>query len=88
MVAPVTDPILISADPPRIALQPPAIVDISEAERRILIAYLETGNTRDAAAKLDRSVQTVKNTLANVRSRLGVRSTAQAVFLLHDKLAA
>lgn len=70
-----------------VELDRPPIVDISPAEVRALVAYLETGSTRKAAARLSLAESTVKNHLAHVRSRLGVETTAQAVFLLHEKLA-
>lgn len=58
------------------------------AELRALRAYIEAGSARDAAARLGTSESTVKGHLANIRSKLGVKTTAQAVFLLHDRLAA
>lgn len=58
------------------------------AELRALRAYLAEGTTRDAARRLGLAESTVKGELANIRSKLGVRNTAQAAYLLHDKLAA
>lgn len=58
------------------------------AELRALRAYIEAGSTRDAARSLGLAESTVKGELANIRSKLGVKTTAQAAFLLHDKLAA
>lgn len=58
------------------------------AELRALRAYLKGGTAHDAAILLECSDQTVKNHLSSLRSKLGVRNTAQLAFLLHDKLAA
>jgi DNA-binding NarL/FixJ family response regulator len=54
----------------------------------ILRAYLDEGGTRPAAAKLGVAESTVKNTLQNLRSRIGARTTAEAAFRLHEKLVA
>jgi DNA-binding CsgD family transcriptional regulator len=58
------------------------------AELRALRAYLDAGTARDAARRLGCSEQNVKNHLWSIRSKLGVQNTAQAVLILHDKLAA
>jgi len=45
----------------------------------ILRVYMESGNTREAATKLGLSEQTVKNQLAELRKRVGVRYTHEAI---------
>lgn len=66
-------------------VQPP---EPTRAEIRTLRAYLQYGGVRPAAMALGLAESTVKNTLANVRSRIGARTTAEAVYLLHDRIAA
>jgi DNA-binding NarL/FixJ family response regulator len=51
-----------------------------------LRAYIETGSVREAARSLGVHEQTVKRHLANVRSRLGVRTNAQAALALASQL--
>jgi DNA-binding CsgD family transcriptional regulator len=58
------------------------------AEIRALRAYLEEGSTRCAAHAIGCAESTVKNHLKHVRSKLGAKTTAQVVFMLHDQLAA
>lgn len=60
----------------------------SDVELYALRAYLRTGSVKAAASSLGIAEQTVKNHLASVRSKLGVQKTAQAAFLLHDRLVA
>lgn len=60
----------------------------TDTEIRALRAYLEAGSAKGAAAKLGLSESTIKGSLASIRSKLGVTRTAQAVVILHDKLAA
>lgn len=57
-------------------------------ELRALRAYLSEGSTRCAAVQLGCAESTVKNHLRNVRTKLGAKTTAQAVFALHDRLVA
>lgn len=57
-------------------------------EIRALRAYIRHGSAQSAAEALGLAESTVKGHLANIRSKLGVHTTAQAVFILHDKLAA
>lgn len=61
---------------------------VTPGELRALRAYLEAGSCKAAAHQLGLHEQTVKNELANIRAKLGVPTTVQAVFILHDKLAA
>lgn len=58
------------------------------AELRALRAYLACGSVRDAARSIGLAESTIKGELRSIRSKVGARTTAQAVFLLHDKLAA
>lgn len=50
--------------------------------------YAKTGSVQAAAKALGLHEQTVKNHLASVRSKLGVRKTIQAAYILHDRLVA
>lgn len=61
---------------------------VTAAELRAVRAYLQAGSAKDAAHKLGCAESTVKNHLAHARSKLGARTTAEVVFLLHDRLAA
>lgn len=58
----------------------------TDREIEVLRAYLETGSTKGAAHRLGVHPQTVKNQLSNVRRRLGVANTAQAVAVLGLRL--
>jgi DNA-binding NarL/FixJ family response regulator len=58
------------------------------AELRALRAYLACGSVRDAARSIGLAESTVKGELASIRTKVGARTTAQVVFLLHDKLVA
>jgi DNA-binding CsgD family transcriptional regulator len=62
--------------------------DCTDVELYALRAYVRAGSTKAAAVALGLHPQTVKNHLASIRSKLGVKSTVQAAFLLHDKIAA
>ena len=62
--------------------------DPTDVELYALRMYLKHGSTRAAAVALGLSEQTVKNHLASIRSKLGVRKTIQAAYLLHERLAA
>jgi DNA-binding CsgD family transcriptional regulator len=61
---------------------------ITPSELRVIRTYLVTGSTKAAAAALGVAESTIKNHLANARTRLNVSTTAQAVHVLHDRLAA
>ena len=52
----------------------------------VLRAYVATGSYGAAADSLGIAKATVRNHLHDLRLRLGVGTTAQAVFLLHDDL--
>lgn len=58
------------------------------AELAALQAYLDAGGVKAAAHRLGVAPSTVKNHLANVRSRVGARTTAEAVLMLADSLVA
>ncbi len=55
---------------------------ITASERAVLMAVLETGSEKGAADRLGRSPSTIKNHLANARSKAGVDTTAQLVWFL------
>lgn len=58
------------------------------AELRAVRAYLATGSVDDAAQLIGCSRATVLIHLAKLRRRAGVHTTAQAVFVFHDRIAA
>jgi DNA-binding CsgD family transcriptional regulator len=58
------------------------------AELRALRAYVKAGSAKAAGESLGLAESTIKGELQTLRSKLGVKTTAQAVFLLHDRLAA
>jgi DNA-binding NarL/FixJ family response regulator len=66
----------------------PTAAEPTDVELYALRAYLKTGSARAAAAALGLAEQTVKNHLASIRSKLGVRKTIQAAYILHDRLVA
>ena len=53
--------------------------DLTERERTVLMAVWETGGLQPAARKLGISHHTVRNHLANARSRLGAHTTLEAI---------
>jgi DNA-binding CsgD family transcriptional regulator len=57
-------------------------VDLTDRQLEILRAYGETGSTKIVARQLGRSPATVRTTLANVRVRLGVGTSVQAVMIV------
>jgi DNA-binding NarL/FixJ family response regulator len=59
---------------------------MTPAEARSWAAYLQEGSVKRAAESLGVHEQTVKRHLANIRSRLGVTSNAQAAFVLARQL--
>jgi DNA-binding NarL/FixJ family response regulator len=59
---------------------------LTASERAVVLAVLETGSEKAAADRLGRSPSTIKNHLANARSKAGVDTTAQlAWFLAREK---
>lgn len=61
---------------------------VTRGELAALQAYIDTGSVKEAAHQLGIRDSTVKNHLANIRTRLGARTTAEAVLRLYDRLAA
>lgn len=53
------------------------LLEISEAERRVIEAYIELGSREAAAAKLGRSIKTIDAHLTNARERGGFYSSMQ-----------
>ena len=62
--------------------------DPTAAEVAALRAYLAVGSVKGAASRLGVAESTIKNHLANARSRLGAKTNAEAVFRLYDRLVA
>ena len=61
---------------------------VTPAELAALQAYLDCGSVKEAAHALGVAPSTIKNHMQNVRSKLNARTTAEAVLILHDRLAA
>ncbi len=59
---------------------------VTALELEVLAAYLQEGSVRLAGRALGRSQGTVANHLAVIRQKLGVPKTAQAAFLLAERL--
>jgi DNA-binding NarL/FixJ family response regulator len=59
---------------------------VTPGELRALRAYLDAGSSKAAAYLLGVHNSTIKNHLQNIRTKLGVSTTAQCAFLLHDQL--
>jgi DNA-binding CsgD family transcriptional regulator len=62
------------------------IEDVTVHEIVVLQTYLDEGGCKEAAAVLGVGAQSVKNTLAAIRSKLDVPRTAQAVIILAEFL--
>lgn len=60
----------------------------TDRELECLRAYVDTGSVRAAALRVGCQEQTLKNHLSTLRSKVGARTNAEAVFLLYPKLAA
>lgn len=58
----------------------------TEREIEVVTAYCRQEGAKGAAVHLGLSLSTVKGTLANVRAKLGVSTTAAAVYRLRDRL--
>lgn len=58
----------------------------TDRELEVLVAYCKAEGVKGAAQYLGTSPSTVRNQLANIRSRLGVTTTAAAVYLVRDRL--
>ncbi|MHB9038248.1 MAG: response regulator transcription factor [Armatimonadota bacterium] len=59
-----------------------SIGTLTPAERSVLQAIRECGNTGSAANRLCLSLHTVRTHLRSIREKLGVHSTMEAVILL------
>jgi DNA-binding NarL/FixJ family response regulator len=58
------------------------------AELEALRAYLAAGSVKGAAHAIGLRESTIKNHLLSARRRLGVRTNAEAVFRLYERLVA
>lgn len=58
---------------------------LTERQLEILRAYAETGSQKMTARRCGISPFTVRATLQNIRSRLGVDSTVQAVLIVFNE---
>lgn len=58
----------------------------TDRELVVLAAVLEAGSEKAAAHRLGLSHSTVKHHLANARSKVGVETTAQLVWILAPRL--
>jgi DNA-binding NarL/FixJ family response regulator len=58
----------------------------TERELGVVAAVLEAGSEKAAAHRLGLSHSTVKHHLANARSKVGVTTTAQLVWILAPRL--
>jgi len=55
---------------------------LTDREIEILSTLIDEGTGKATAFKLEISEQTVKNTLANMRNKLGAENTMQMVYML------
>jgi DNA-binding CsgD family transcriptional regulator len=60
----------------------------TEREVEILRVYIETGSYKGVAHRLALSESTVKNHMVTIRLKVGAMTTAEAVYLLHDRIGA
>ena len=60
--------------------------DATDREVGVVAAVLEAGSEKAAAHRLGQSHSTVKHHLANARSKVGVETTAQLVWILAPRL--
>lgn len=58
----------------------------TDRELEVLLAVCVAGGTKAAAHQLGISVSTVKNHMTNLHHRLGVSTTAAAVYALRKRL--
>lgn len=56
--------------------------DLTEGERRVLLAYVEEETHERAAARLSISTQTLKNHLGSIYKKVGARKAHAAVYRL------
>jgi DNA-binding CsgD family transcriptional regulator len=64
----------------------PWLGDVTDREIEVLVAYCTAQGTKAAAKSLGISPHTVRNHLAVLRDKLGVSTTAAAVFILRERL--
>jgi DNA-binding NarL/FixJ family response regulator len=62
------------------------LTPVTEREIEVLVAYCKAEGVKGAADELGLSRHTVRNALANVRAKLGVSTSAAAVYRLRDRL--
>lgn len=60
---------------------------LTRRQLEVLRVYAETGSYKETAHRLRCSADTVRATLANIRSRLEVDSTVQAVMIVFGTAA-
>jgi DNA-binding CsgD family transcriptional regulator len=59
---------------------------LTARELEVLVAYAAGNGAKGVGAALGISIHTVRHHLEHIRSRLGVSSTAAAVFAVRDQL--
>jgi DNA-binding NarL/FixJ family response regulator len=62
------------------------LTPVTDRELEVLVVFCEAEGVKGAADRLGLSHHTVKNVLANVRAKLGVSTTAAAVYRLRERL--
>jgi DNA-binding CsgD family transcriptional regulator len=62
------------------------LTPVTQREIEVLVAFCVSEGAKGAAAQLSVSEHTVKNHLASIRAKLGVSTTAAAVFILRERL--
>ena len=62
-------------------IKPSSIDELTPAERAVLHAIRDSGNINSAADRLCISLHTLRTHLRNIREKLGVHSTMEAVLL-------
>ena len=60
---------------------------LTAREREVLLAVARHDSHQDAADELGISKQTIRNTLVNVHTKLGVKSTIRALWLVLEDAA-
>lgn len=58
----------------------------TEREIEILRVYLELGSVKRVAHRLRLSESAVKGHMVNIRAKVGAATTAEAIYLLHDRI--
>jgi DNA-binding CsgD family transcriptional regulator len=65
---------------------PVATAELSDRELEVLAAWCTQEGTKAAADHLGLSRSTVRSHLSEIREKLGVSTTAAAVYLVRDRL--